>query len=363
MAEAPTLLADTPIPYGRFAFVMATGIMSIAAELSGLHRIAAALFLINLAAYPLLWWLLAVRLRGAPASFAADLFDPRRAPAFLTAVAATCVLGNQIALLGSVPRVAAGFWVAGALLWLGLVYCFFVAMTIATEKPGLDAAIDGSWLLLVVATEALAILTTHVAGALLPARPLMFAGLCLFLLGGAFYVGLLTMIVHRWLFHSMRPDQLTPAYWINMGAAAIATLAGTQLLAAADAAPLLTPLRGFVLASTILFWSLATWWIPLLAALTVWRHRPGAVRLGYRLDNWAIVFPLGMYTTASWHLAHRLDLGFLLAVPRFFFWVALLAWALTFAGMLRRAVQPHPARPAILPSASARRGGGRRGTR
>jgi tellurite resistance protein TehA-like permease len=341
---APTLLAETPIPYGRFAFVMATGIVSIAAELSGLHVVAAVLFVLNLVAFPVLWGLLAVRLRRAPASFAADLFDPRRAPALLTAVAATCVLGNEIALLGRFPQVAAGFWAAGALLWLGLVYCFFVAMTIATEKPGLDAAIDGSWLLLVVATEALAILTMHVAGALLPARPLIFAALCLFLLGGAFYVGLLTMIVHRWLFLAMQAEHLTPAYWINMGAAAIATLAGTRLLSAVDTAPLLATLRGFVLAATILFWSLATWWIPLLIALTIWRHRPGGVRLGYRLDNWAMVFPLGMYTTASWHLAHQLDLGFLLAVPRFFVWIALVAWCLTFVGMLRRSIQTPPVR-------------------
>jgi len=77
-------------------------------------------------------------------------------------------------------------------------------------------------------------------------------------------------------------------------------LAGTRLLAALGGDSAVAPARGFVLAATILCWSLATWWIPLLAGLTLWRHRPGEVRPGYRLDNWAIVFPLGMYTAATW---------------------------------------------------------------
>jgi tellurite resistance protein TehA-like permease len=122
-----------------------------------------------------------------------------------------------------------------------------------------------------------------------------------------------------------------------MGAAAIATLAGTRVLALIDAGPSLAPVRDFVFSATILFWALASWWIPLLAVLMLWRHRGGAVPLAYRTENWSIVFPLGMYTTATWHLAHGLGLPFLDDIPRVFVWIALVAWCLTFAGMLRRA--------------------------
>ncbi|MEO6798470.1 MAG: hypothetical protein ABI178_00820, partial [Rhodanobacter sp.] len=42
-------------------------------------------------------------------------------------------------------------------------------------------------------------------------------------------------------------------------------------------------------------WATATWWIPLLAILELWRHGLRHVRLRYEVDDWDIVFPLGMY--------------------------------------------------------------------
>ena len=94
-------------------------------------------------------------------------------------------------------------------------------------------------------------------------------------------------------------------------------------------------LLGFVFAVTLVFWSLATWWIPLLLGLTLWRHGRGGVRFGYRIENWSMVFPLGMYTTATWRLSHVDGLAFLEGVPDTSVWIALTAWCLTFLGLLR----------------------------
>jgi tellurite resistance protein TehA-like permease len=228
-------------------------------------------------------------------------------------------------------------WGVAAILWATLVYAAFAIMTTASQKPSLEDGIDGAWLLVVVATEALAILTTRAAGTIAPPQPMLFASLGLFLMGAAFYAVLLTLIVYRFLFLPMPAEELTPAYWINMGAAAIITLAGTRLLSTAEIAPL----HAVLLAATVLFWSLATWWVPLLALLMLWRHRPGSVPLRYHLDNWAIVFPLGMYTTATWRLSS--DLPFLHLLPEIFVWIALAAWALTFAGMARVVFRFYPA--------------------
>ena len=51
---------------------------------------------------------------------------------------------------------------------------------------------------------------------------------------------------------------------------------------------------------------------------------------------WGAVFPLGMYTTGTLHLARSLDLPFLLVVPRVFVFFAAAAWLAVFVGLATR---------------------------
>jgi tellurite resistance protein TehA-like permease len=326
------------VPDGTFAFVMATGIVSIAAAAQGLQPVAQLLFVVNVAAFAMLSALTLLRLLRCPAGLFAELAQHRTAPGFLTIVAAVAVLGDQFALETGQGRVAAGLWLAGCVLWLGLVYALFLLLTTRSRKPSLRAGLGGAWLLLVVATEALSVLGTHVADAF--ARPAIIAylSLCWFLLGGFFYLLIIVMIVYRWWFVPLPPEELTPPYWINMGAMAIATLAGARLQIVAATDPLLTRLSPAIAAMTVLFWIVATWWIPLLALLTTWRHAVRRVRPAWGADLWSMVFPLGMYTAATWNFARAERIGFLDWIPRVFVWVALAAWLLSFAGMLRRAL-------------------------
>lgn len=96
----------------------------------------------------------------------------------------------------------------------------------------------------------------------------------------------------------------------------VSTLAGTQLLSADGFYPIVAELAPAIAAATVLFWAIATWWIPLLVTLMIWRHLVHRSRLAYGLEDWSIVFPLGMYTAATWALSRHHGAEFLAVIPR-----------------------------------------------
>ena len=48
-----------------------------------------------------------------------------------------------------------------------------------------------------------------------------------------------------------------------------------------------------------------------------------------------MVFPLGMYTAATWTFVQAIGAEFLTVVPQVFLWIAIVAWCMTFFGMMR----------------------------
>ena len=157
--------------------------------------------------------------------------------------------------------------------------------------------------------------------------------LVFWLVGSMLYIWLIALIFHRILFLPLPPGELTPPYWINMGAMAISTLAGVRLVNEADRLPLLTEMLPFLKGMTLLFWATGTWWIPILLALGLWRHVYKRYPLHYEHGYWAAVFPLGMYTVCTQNLIRVFQLPLLEPIATVFVWIALLAWGLTFAGL------------------------------
>jgi tellurite resistance protein TehA-like permease len=327
------------MPYGgSFAFVMATGIVAMAAAAQGLRLIGTGLFAINCAAFAILSLRLLWHLTRDRAALAGEWSRHRSAAGFLTVVAAIAVLGDEFVVQADAPVVGAALWLAACGLWTGLVYAVLAVLATSAKKPSLAEGLDGSWLLIAVATEALAVLAAQVAGQF--ARPdiVLWLSLSWFLLGGFFYVVIIALIAYRWLFEALAPEDLTPPYWINMGAMAIATLAGARLQAVAGADPLLRMVLPGIVIATVLFWAVASWWIPLLVVMMIWRHAVRGVPLSYRFEYWSMVFPLGMYTVATSAFVDQGDAYFLSWFPKMFVWAAIGAWAATFAGMVRRAL-------------------------
>lgn len=323
-------------PPGYFAFVMATGIISAAAHLLAVPVVPEALFALNLIAYPILWAITLARLLRFPGAMLRDMASHGVGPTFLTMVAATSVLGTQFTLLTSYREVALALWLLAGLLWLVLIYGFFLAMTLAEPKPPIERGLGGAWLLVTVATESLAVLGASVADLLPQPEAVIFACFCFFLLGGMFYGILISLILYRWLFFNLSAEMLTPPYWINMGAVAITTLAGAQLMLYAQAHPGLLPFLPFLTALTAGFWAAASWWVPLLAAMTIWRYALKRIPLAYDPQYWSMVFPLGMYTTATDTYARAAGYDFLMPIPHVFVWIALATWSAAFGGLVFR---------------------------
>jgi tellurite resistance protein TehA-like permease len=113
---------------------------------------------------------------------------------------------------------------------------------------------------------------------------------------------------------------MQPDIWILMGGAAIATLVGDHIHKAG-----LESVRPVTVT-----WIVATVWIPLLIYVTVQRFRrrrdplPGLW--------WAAVFPLGMYSAATYATAIETGWRWPTMVSLVFFWIAFAAWVIVAIG-------------------------------
>jgi tellurite resistance protein TehA-like permease len=319
-----------------FGMVMATGIVSLAAYRLAMPAAGRALFLLNIVVYAVLWILTIVRLARYPRRFFGDMVDHLRGPGFFTAVVGTSVLGSQFVVLAADYRAGTVFWVIALLLWIGLTYTILAGFTVKERKPSLAEGISGAWLLAVVATQSIAVLSALLAAH--TGQPikleLNFLALSMWLWGGMLYIWMMSLIFYRYTFFALAPGDLTPPYWINMGAMAISTLAGSLLIINIPDAPFLTSLLPFIKGFTVFYWATGTWWIPMLLVLGVWRYVYRRFPVQYDPLYWGAVFPLGMYAACTQEMIKAMGFPFLGFVPRAFLYIALAAWAAAFIGFV-----------------------------
>jgi tellurite resistance protein TehA-like permease len=318
---------------GLFGIVMATGIVAVDMRNHDLAAISTALFAVAVVSYVLLVVLTAWRAIAFPAEVGADLADPGRGFASLTFVAATNVLGVLAAADGA-PGIAVGLLVVGASGWLLLGYAVPGALLLNRGVRPVASHANGTWFLWVVAVQSVAVLaasiepTTRVA----QAEVALLAVVC-WSIGVVLYGGVALVVAAGLMLRRPDPAELTPTYWIAMGATAITTVAGARITEMARA-PAVDITRGLAAALSVVAFAFGTWLIPPLLAVGWWRHVRHGVALRYETAWWSVVFPVGMYSAAGHDLGVADRLPFVAAVGDITGWAALAAWSVAFLVMV-----------------------------
>ncbi|MGB6165057.1 MAG: tellurite resistance/C4-dicarboxylate transporter family protein [Pseudonocardiaceae bacterium] len=249
-------------------------------------------------------------------------------------------LGPQLGpqLVQSQPLLAWSLGAVALVAWLGLVP---TAITDMISRPAgeLRDHAHGAWLLIAVGTQSLAISAADLAHGT-TARPLMLLALAWWILGLLGYFAVTWLIIWRALARPFVPKEVTPDSSILMGGLAIATLAGDHILAATPATTGLGWLSTVVRPQTLVLWIMASGWIPLLLSAQMWRvaRRPALLH-DESLQHeerawWATVFPLGMYSSATFSLGVQLRIPALRIVSLSFFWLSLTMWMIVALGVL-----------------------------
>ena len=319
-----------------FALVMATGIVSIASHLFGLPEVAQVLFGINLTAYCVLLLIYIIRASRFVEAFTADWSSHKRAFGFFTIIAATNVLGTQVYALTGQMAMAEALWWIGIVFWTICTYSVFVLLIVKEEKPSLVEGINGGWLIAVVSTQSVCVLGCQVKPLILSSNFSAFILLSFWLFGGMLYIWLISLIFYRYMFFRFAPSDLIPPYWINMGAMAITTLAGVELVNNFSDLEPISSITPFIKGLAAMYWATATWWIPMLVVLGFWRHGIRQFKFSYDPLYWGLVFPLGMYAVCTLKLGRVLNLSEMVGVARIFLVLGLIARLTTFLNMEQR---------------------------
>jgi len=146
---------------GYFAAMMATGIVSVGADLLGFPAVSRVLLICTIIAFLVLGAAYVARAIRFPRRFAQSLVGPSSAVTYFTLVAGTNVLAVGLLSLG-LWAVALVLGLIAFAIWLVLTYGLFCSIVLAGHRP-LLREINGVWLVWVVGTQSVAVLATALA--------------------------------------------------------------------------------------------------------------------------------------------------------------------------------------------------------
>jgi tellurite resistance protein TehA-like permease len=330
---------------GSFALVMASGIISVGMKLQGYAAVSVLLEVVAAAAFALLVVLTAWRLAAYRQAMADDLADPERAFGFFTFVAGADVLGVRLSMDGHYATAGVLLGVAGT-VWLVLGYVVPWTAVLGHRDRRVLRGANGTWFVWSVAVQSVAVLSAGLEPEVSDWRDVLaVVAVAAWSVGVFLYATAGVLVALRMLLYGFGPEDLTPPYWVAMGAGAITVLAGTRITEMSDA-PTVSATGALVGGASVAFWAVATWLVPALVAAGWWRHGRHGVPLAYDPTLWSMVFPLGMYAVAGIYLGQSDRLPLVDAIGGAALWLAIAVWALVLVGMVVHVTRTVVTRPA-----------------
>jgi tellurite resistance protein TehA-like permease len=309
-----------------FSVVMATGILSVAVRNHHYSTISRILGVLAVVALVVLAGLVPVVATARRQLLPWRMTDPEvRLPLF-TFVAGCVIVDNRLSSYPVVLPILGGIAVV---FWLILVV-LSVRNLSQRRLVALRDQAHGAWLLPSVGTSGLAIVASKLAGTTGRSQWVIGA-VAVWMVALGFYVMMVALMVWRAVAARLDRDGFEPDAWILMGALAIAVVAGHYIHQQAS-----DGLADDVHVATVVIWLLASLWIPPLIYFGLHRIEKRPKLLQFTGAWWTLVFPLGMYSVATYTIATEIQQRSLQTVALLVFWNALLAWVIVaVAGVLR----------------------------
>jgi C4-dicarboxylate transporter/malic acid transport protein len=308
-----------------FAATMGTGILAL--DLNqlpfaghSLHLAAQTLWMANIGLFGLFSALYAARWLIFPQE-AARIFAHSAMSMFLGAIPmGLATIVNGFVAFGAPLWGHAAIEIATVLWWidvgLSLVIGLGVPFLMIIRQDHAIERMTAIWLLPVVAAEVAAVsgagLIPHIAN---PQTALAIDVICyaLWAYSVPLALGLIVILLLRLLVHKLPHHDMAPSSWLALGP--IGTGALGLLLLGADApqvfggtgsAALVAGIQAIGLVGGMVLWGYGVWWLGFAVLATIRYLRAG---IDFNLGWWGFTFPLGVYTSATFALAHQTHLA------------------------------------------------------
>lgn len=331
------------MPASSFSFAMSTGIISVSALIHHHSWVSYVLMIAGLTALLALGFLYVAKIVLEHRAVLNEFHGKNSFFGFFTVSAGIDVIATRMMISYIHSDDYLFFTISVGLL---LLFSFALAFKMSSGQLRFNRnAVTSNWLNVPVAFEASAITMAIYFQETSNADAYEYFFIFALILLGLFFYAAVNFVEVVNLGGSGRKTEFSGMFFVNMGAGAILSLASLELLR------VVSPASSFLTQEilTLLFAAGAiysTLWLPIVA-YKYFTSLPKLREFRYRVSQWAIVFPLGMYSVTTYYLSEYLHVyGFFNFISNAAFAIALAAWALESvlagAGLASGLSKAHP---------------------